>query len=622
MPLVKIQPRQGIVKDLTRYASEGGWYDSDKVRFRLGFPEQIGGWVKFVQGYFLGTCRSLHQWFTLDLTTYLGIGTNLKLYVESASTIYDITPIRRTVTLGTNPFTTVATGSKYLIVTDAANGVVLNDFVTFSGATTFDTNFTAALLNAEFQVTEVVSSSQYKILVSGAAAGASGSGVSGGGAAVSAAYQINTGLDTQVLGGGWGAGPWSRGAWGSGYAIGIPSQQIRLWSQDNYGEDLIANIRGGGIYFWTTSGVAPENSRAVELSSISGANECPTIANKVLVSDIDRHVIAIGANPIFGSVQDPMLVRWSSQEDYLDWEPRTDNTAGDFRLSSGSEIIGCHETQQQIVLWTDVSTHVMAYTGPPYTFSINQISDSASIISPNAAVDARSIVFWMDVNNFYQYSGSIQILPCPVRDYIFKDINLQQRYKVFAGVNSLYNEVFWFYPSGASEDVDRYVIYNYDEQVWSVGTMNRTAWLDSGYDNYPLATDRFVLDDANLNTAGYVYQHETGYDADGVAMESYVESSDLDIDDGEQFSFVSRVIPDVMFRGTSETPSISMQFKYRNYPMEPLSNGPTVTVTNGDTQKGIRIRGRQIAFKVSSNGTQVGWRLGANRFQIQPDGLK
>lgn len=621
MPLIKIQPRQGIVKDLTNYSNEGGWYDSDKIRFRLGFPEQIGGWIKYVATTFQGTCRSLHQWFTNDLNTYLSLGTHLKLYVETGNTFYDITPIRRTVTLA-NPFETVATGSKYLYVNDTANGVVINDFVTFSGATTFDTVFTAALLNAEFQVVEVVSANQYKILVSGAAAGASAGGVTGGGASVSAAYQINVGLESQVYGGGWGAGPWSRGSWGSGYTVGIASQQIRLWSQDNYGEDLITNVRGGGIYYWTTAGANPEASRAVELSSISGANECPTIANKILVSDIDRHVIAIGPNPIFEATQDPLLIRWSSQEDYLDWEPRTDNTAGDFKISSGSEIIGCHETQQQIVVWTDVSTHVMAYTGPPYTFSVNQVSDSASIISPNASVDARSVVFWMDVNNFYQYSGSIQVLPCPVRDHIFKDINLQQRYKVFAGVNSLYNEIFWFYPSAGSEDIDRYVIYNYDEQVWSIGTMNRTAWLDSGFNTYPLATSRIEDPNGNQNTTGYLYQHETGYDDDGSAMSCYVESSDIDIDDGEQFSFVSRVLPDVMFRGTSGTPSISMSFKYRNYPMESFSNGPTVTVTNGDTQKGIRMRGRQMTFRVSSNGTQIGWRLGSNRFQIQPDGMK
>ena len=622
MPLIKIQPRQGIVRDLTDYSNEGGWYDSDKVRFRLGFPEQIGGWIKYVTTAFLGTCRSLHQWFTLYLNTYLGMGTHLKFYVETGNTFYDITPIRKTVSLGSNPFTTVDTGSKYLLVTDAGNGVVLNDFVTFSGATTFDTNFTAALLNAEFQVTEVVSSSQYKILVSDAAAGASAGAISGGGAGVSAAYQINVGLDTQVYGGGWGAGPWSRGSWGSGYPVGVPSEQIRLWSQDNYGEDLIMSVRGGGVYFWSTAGANPENSRAVALSSISGANQCPTIANSILVSDIDRHVIAIGPNPVFESTQDPLLIRWSSQEDYLDWEPRTDNTAGDFRISSGSEIIGCHETQQQIVVWTDISTHVMAYTGPPYTFSVNQVSDSASIISPNASVDARSVVFWMDVNNFYQYSGSIQVLPCPVRDYIFKNINLSQRYKVFAGVNSLYNEIFWFYPSASSEDVDCYVIYNYDEQVWSVGTMNRTAWLDSGYNTYPLATKRETDPNGNQNTTGYLFQHETGYDDDGAGMSSYVETSDFDIDDGEQFSFVSRVIPDVMFRGSSQTPSIDMFFKYRNYPMESFTSGPTVTVTNGDTQKGIRIRGRQIVFRVSSSGTQVGWRLGSNRLQIQPDGMK
>lgn len=620
MPLIKIVPRQGIVKDLTNYSNEGGWYDSDKVRFRLGFPEQIGGWVKYVSSSFLGTCRSLHHWFTLQLKTYLGVGTNLKFYVETGGTFYDITPIRSTETLGSNPFSTVSAGSEYLIVTDADHGAYVNDFVTFSGATTFDTTFTATLLNTEFQIVEVISTSQYKIKVTGASASAGS--ISGGGSAVVAAYQINTGLDTQVVGTGWGAGPWGRGSWGSAYDVGIASAQIRLWSQDNYGEDLIMNVRGGGIYYWSTSVASPETTRAVELSTISGANQCPIVANKIFVTDIDRHVIAIGPNPIFGTTQDPLLIRWSSQEDYLDWEPRTDNTAGEFRISSGSEIIGSHETQQQIVVWTDVSTHVMAYSGPPYTFSVNMVSDSASIISPNASVDARSIVFWMDVNNFYQYSGSIQVLPCPVRDYIFKDINISQRYKVFAGVNSLYNEIFWFYPSASSQDVDRYVIYNYDEQVWSIGKMNRTAWLDSSYERYPVASSRFLAEDTNGNTAGYLYQHEIGYSDDGNAMESYVESSDIDIDDGENFSFVSRVIPDVMFRGAATSPTINMAFKYRNYPMDAFSTGPTVSITNGDTQKGIRIRGRQIAFKVSSNGTQVGWRLGSNRFQIQPDGMK
>jgi hypothetical protein len=622
MPLIKIQPRQGIVRDLTNYSNEGGWYDSDKVRFRLGFPEQIGGWIKYATGYFLGTCRSLHQWFTLALETYIGIGTNLKFYIEKGGTYYDITPIRRTVTLGTDPFETVAIGSKYLIVNDPGHGAGIGDFVTFSGATTFDTEFTAALLNQEFQVDEVINSSEYQILVSDAAGGASAAGIFGGGAAVVAAYQISVGLDTQVTGTGWGAGPWGRGGWGSAYSAGIPSQQIRLWSQDNYGEDLIINVRGGGIYYWATSIPSPENTRAVELSSITGANQCPTVANKVMISDIDRHVIAIGADPLFGGAQDPLLIRWSSQEDYLDWEPRTDNTAGDFRISSGSEIIGAHETQQQIVVWTDVSTHVMAYTGPPYTFSVNQVSDSASIISPNASVDARSIVFWMDVNNFYQYSGSIQVLPCPVRDYVFKDINLGQRYKVFAGVNSLYNEVFWFYPSADSDDVNRYVIYNYEEQVWSIGTMNRTAWMDNAYGVYPIASDRIENPENSLYTAGYLYQHEVGYNDDGSPMESFVESSDIDIDDGENFAFISRIIPDVMFRGTSSTPSIDISLKYRNYPMEAFRNGPTVTVADGDTQKGVRMRGRQMTFRVSSDGSEVGWRLGSNRFQIQPDGQK
>lgn len=598
--------RPGIVRDITDYSNSGGWYDGDKVRFRMGMPESIGGWEKESSNPFLGVCRGAHEWTALDGTQYRAIGTNLKLYLEVNETFYDITPLRKTVALGNNPFATQAIGTNRITVTDVAHGASANDFVTYAGATGFDT-YLAAALNAEQQIVEVYDADTYAIDISG---GSSGSVTTGGGAGVTAAYQINTGLVSSVTGTGYSTGSYSRGSYSSAYSLGVSQGQPRIWSLDNFGEDLVAGIFGGGIYYWDeTSGTG---ARAVALNSLAGSNQCPTICNGLLVSEVDRHLIIFGANANGSSTQDQLLVRWSDQEDLLEWEERTDTTAGELRVSTGSNIIAWKKSRQETLIWTDVGLSSMTFVGPPYTFGIVLNSTNISIAGPNSAAMAQNQMYWMGANAFKVYDGSVSTLPCPVQSYVFDSFNQNQKFKVFAGTNARYNEIWWFYQSLNSDENDRYVMYNYVDQLWSIGELSRTAWIDPSFSGYPVAM-----------AGGYVYQHETGYDADGVALEPFIEGSDMTILDGEQYSFISRIIPDMTRLGSDATASATYEILQCNWPNQGQSASviKTFQVANA-TQQYVRFRARQFALRVSSDQVGFGWRLGTQRFDLQMDGRK
>jgi len=622
MPLTKLDFRPGINREGTNYSNEGGWYDGDKIRFRSGFVERIGGWVKVGTAAFNGTCRKLHDFVTLSSENLLFMGTNTKAYLEDSGVLYDITPIRRTVTLGANPITTQSAGTGIIKVTDAGHGATLGDFVTFSGATAVD-GLTTANLNKEQEVTSVIDGNSYLVNTGGACTSGS---TAGGGSSVVAAYQINIGLNTTILGPGWGAGTWGRFTWGSG-AGSLAGQSLRLWFADDFGEDLLMNIADQDIYYWDASlGV---NARAVSLSSLAGASDVPTVARKVLVSEVDRHVLCFGANPIGESTQDPLLIRWSSQESPTDWTPTATNTAGDIRLSQGSEIVTALRTTRQILVWTDHSLHSLQFLGPPYTFGTALLGDNIRIAGPNAALSVNDIVFWMGQENFYMYDGRIQPIPCSVSQYVFSDINRNQSFKFHAGSLASQNEVWWYYCSANSQEIDRYVIYNYLEQTWYYGNMARTAWNDraAGQRSYPQAA----------STDQYLYDQEFGLDdgsqSPATPVDAFIQSSDFDIGDGDQFMFIRRIIPDLNFsNSTAAAPQVEFTMTARNYNGNVAGQGSdsgdvirTSVVSGQDNytnQLFMRLRGRQMNLKVSSDTTGVKWRLGSPRLEMRPDGRR
>jgi hypothetical protein len=639
MPLSKLQFQPGINRESTSYSNEGGWFDVDKMRFRAGYPEKIGGWVKLGLKSFLGTCRALHAWRTINLDNYLGLGTNLKYYIEEGEGYYDITPIRATTTAGDVTFAAV-NGSSVLTVSDTAHGAVAGDFVTFTGATSLGGNITAAILNQEYQIATIVNDNSYTIVARAVntvaditvdgqytpvpvLANASDSG--DGGAAVVGAYQINTGIDTSIYGNGWGASFWGRGTWGSGASIDALTDTLRIWSHDNFGEDLIINVYNGGIYYWDASVATPLAQRAVPLTALSGASNPPTVAAKIIVSDVDRHVIAFGCNPLGSSTQDPLLIRFSDQENAADWTPTTTNTAGDLLVGSGSRIVAAVETRQQILVFTDISVHAMQYLGPPFTFGINMMAEGTTIVGPNAVVAVDDSVFWMGQTEFYVYNGSVQKLPCSVRDYVFSNFNTDQIEKVFCSTNTSFAEIWWFYPSANSDVLDRYVVYNYEQNIWYYGSIARSAWIDRGVVGFPIA--------AGLD--GYLYYHENGFDdgstSPSSAINAYIESSQFDIADGNNFSFVSRLIPDITFRNSSAaSPSVVFTMKARNFPggaylqddSETVTKTASVPVEQFTNQVYVRLRGRSMALKVESLTKGIGWRLGSPRIDVRPDGRR
>ena len=635
MPLKKLLFRPGVSREQTRYASEaigpvgsatqavGGWYESEKVRFRSGTPEKIGGWVRISSNTFLGVCRSLFNWVTLQSFNLIGVGTNLKFYIEKGGVYNDITPIRSTVTL-TNPFTATL-GSSVITVADVAHGCVTGDFVTYSGATGLGGNITAAVLNREYQVT-VTGDDTYLITV-GATANATDVSGSPGGGTVTTAYQINVGPEIQIPLTGWGAGVWGGGPWGVG-ASSLSS--LRLWSQSNFGEDLIFAPKDGNIYYWDATGGV--TTRGVRLQSLAGASDVPTVQKFIYVSDTSRFVFAFGCNDYGSAVQNPMLIRWSDQESAVNWTPAITNQASSIQLSRGSELITCIQTRQEIVVWTDAALYSLQYVGAPAVWKSELLADNISIVGQNTAAVASGVVYWMGVDKFYKYDGRVQTLRCDLRQYIFSDINVSQWEQVFAGTNEGFNEVWWYYCSAGSTVVDKYVVYNYAEDIWYYGSLGRTAWLDSGLRDYPLAA---TYTRNLVNHEQGVDDNETGT---ALPIAASIGSSEFDIDDGHNFGFIWRVIPDLTFRGS--TGSLTPQCTMTLIPMQnsgsgfndPLSTAGTSSATiqriatapieEFTGQVYIRVRGRQIIFRVESNRLGTAWQLGAPRIDIKPDGRR
>ena len=711
MPIQSLKFKPGVISDITSYSNEGGFVDGDKVRFRFGFPEKFGGWSKYTTNTFQGSARRLHNWVALDGSDFLGIGTELKYYIEEGQTFNDITPIRSTTSAGDVTFS-ATNGSTTITVTDPAHGANVNDFVTFSGASSLGGAITAAVLNIEYKIVAIISSNSYTVT---SAVAANGSDTGNGGGSIVGTYQLNTGLNTTVGGTGWGAGQWSgttssalstqlnealdnsetaidvddetgmntandvilvdnelmlvsattddntmtvtRGhsgttatthadntivrlavgnvlptddfvGWGSAAAITVPGAQIRLWSHDNFGEDLIINPRDGAIYYWDrTNGLS---ARAIELSTISGTKtSVPQRAKQVLVSDQDRHVIAFGCDGFGASatttqgngVQDPLLIRFSSQENPIDWFPTASNTAGDLRLGGGSTFVQAVETKQQILVFTNKTLHGMKFIGPPFTFGLQELSKNITIMSPASAIAVEDAVFWMGVDTFYLYSGGqTQQMPCTVKDKVFLDFNFEESDKVHAGVNSEFGEILWFYPTKNSTEIDAYVAYNYLEKVWYYGTMVRQAWIDRGIRTLPIATG-----------GQYLYDHETGYDDDGSAMTSFIETAPIDIGEGDKFVFLKRVIPDISFNGSTATnPDVNFTMKVKNFPGSNFSQ-----TQDGNTQRSstspveqftekldYRLRGRAFALRIDSTSLGTKYKLGTPRVDIRADGRR
>ncbi len=628
--LKRILFRSGVSRENTRYASESlggggniqvanaaaGWYDCDKVRFRSGTPEKIGGWVRTSGSTFLGVCRSLWNWITLGGNNLIGVGTNLKFYISQGGEYYDVTPLRDTETL-IDPFTTTA-GSPIVEVDDAAGGYLDGDFVTFSGATAVG----GLTLNGEYQITYNVGSS-YTITASSNA-----SSTATGGGTVTAAYQINVGPAFESPLVGWGAGGWGLGAWG----VGVTSpDSLRLWSQSNFGEDLIFCPRGGGLYYWNAaSGVS--SNRGQNITTLMGASDCPIKANFVLVSDISRFVFAFGANEIAQSTLDPLLIRWSDQENFLDWTPSATTQAGSLRLSLGSSIVTALQSRQEVLVWTDTAVYSLQYQGAPIVWGAQIVGDNISIAGPNATAIASGVTYWMGLDKFYKYDGRTQTLRCDLRQYVFDDINQLQMEQVCCGTNEGFNEVWWFYCSANSVQIDKYVVYNYAEDIWYYGEMGRTAWLDSGLQSGPIAA----------TYVNNLVNHEVGND-DGsgdmpVPIPAFISSAEFDLDDGHNFAFVWRVLPDITFRGSTNgsNPTATMTLLPLKNSGSGITNPASVGGSNsaGITRTAVlpieeftgqvftRVRGRQLAMRVESTNLGVAWQMGAFRLDLRPDGRR
>jgi hypothetical protein len=758
MPLAKITFRPGVNKETTSYGNENGWFDSNLIRFRKGRPEKMGGWTKLSSGTIEGTGRSLHTWAALDGSKYMGLGTQKKFYIEEGTAYNDITPIRSSVTLGSNPFKTAASGG-VVTVTAAAHGAIDGDFVTFSGATATD-GITAAQLNTEHELT-LIDSNSYTIDTGGSASSGS---TAGGGSVVIASYQINIGLDSEVGGVGWGAGLWggysqsysettlndggginssvtsftltsaasfeaaastissnvaldasslplasssafpeegtviigsekirygtnagnilgdiTRGtdgttaaahnsgatitfvglilidneliqytgkssntidtgvvrgvrgttaaahndgadvreandfvAWGENSPVSATSSgSLRLWSQDNWGEDLVLCPLNDAPYYWDkTLGLG---ARATTFASQTGASGAPTITRHIMVSTTDRHIICLGCNPLSETDQDLLQIRWCDQENPFDWTPSATNTAGGQRLSSGSEIIAAAKGRQEILIWTDANLHAMRFTGAPFTFGLSLVGSNVSAISPNAIVAVGDKIFWMDTENFYVYTGRVQVIPCTVLRYLFDDVNLDQSYKFFAASNKIFDEVLWFYVSSDATEIDRYIKFNYTENTWDIGTLQRTAWIDHTVHTRPRACG--LSDSSNA-----VFVHESGESDDGSAMSSYIESSDFDIGDGEQFMFVNRLIPDIDITGTAST--VNYVLKTRNFPGDSLATNSTNSVSATTQESFVRARARQAVVRIESSEINIAWTTGDLRMDIRPDGRR
>ena len=619
MPLQKLLFKPGVNRETTRYAAEEGWFDCDKVRFRGGLPEKIGGWQPLSSYTFLGLCRSLHSWVTLSNQKLLGVGTNLKFYLEKGGLYYDITPERTPSGVSlTNPFATTS-GSTTVTVTDANGGYINGDFVTFSGASAVG----GLTLNGEFQITYLTGNT-YTI----ESATAASSSATGGGS-VTAKYQINVGPEIEVPLVGWGAGGWNQGTWGNG--IETATDSLRIWSQSNFGEDLIFGPRNGAVYYWDASNADGLNGRAVVLSAISGASNTPTVQNFILVSDISQFVFCFGANTIGSAVQDPLLIRWSDQANAAQWTPGAANQAGDIKLSKGSQIVTALQSRQEVLVWTDAAMYALQYLGGALVWGSQLLGENISIASQNSAAYSDGVAYWMGRDSFYMYDGRVKNLRCDLKRYIFNDFNFDQIDQVFAGTNEGFDEIWWFYCSANSTTIDKYVIYNHALDVWYDGTLARSAWLDSGTRAHPVAA----------TYSNNLVMHEDGVDDNvtgtNTAISSFITSAQFDIQDGNSFSFIRRILPDVTFDGsTAESPSLTMELLplqssgsgYNSPLSEGGSNSAAVTrsaivpVEAFTDQVYTRVRGRQLSIKIESGDVGVTWQLGAPRLDIRPDGRR
>ena len=634
MTLHAIRFRPGVNREQTQYTSEtvgtitpnygitAGWYASQLVRFRQGFPEKIGGWYPLSLNTYQGVCRSLFNWFSLTGISLIGVGTNLKFYINQAGSFYDITPIRATATL-TNPFSAIA-GQSTITVSATAHGAVTGDFVTFSGATGLGGNITAGVLNNQYQVT-VLNVNVYTFNATATANSTDASGSPGGGT-VTATYQINTGPAIEVPLYGWGAGTWGSGVWGTSTSSTV---SLRLWSQANFGQDLVFCPQGGGIYYWAYS--SNFSSPAVNITTLSGASDVPTVANFIFISDASRFVFAFGTNPLGGSTLDPMLVRWSDQESVTMWTPAATNQAGDIRLSRGSKIVACVQNRQEVIVFTDTSVYSFQYVGTPAVWGSNIVGDNISIMSQNAAVLAAGTTYWMGVDKFYKYNGTVSTLRCDLREYIYANINQNQSQQIFSGTVEGFNEIWWFYCSANSTVVDSYVVYNYQDDIWYYGSLGRTAWIDSTALTYPLSAtydNTLVFQEYGLN------DNTNGTDK---AIDSFIQSSEFDLQFGNKFAFVNRILPDVTFRkSTASNPQVTMtlipmQNAGSGYNSPQATGGSNIaTVTRTATapieqftgQVFIRLRGRQLIFQIEGNQLGLQWQLGTPRIEVKPDGQR
>ena len=632
--LLPIMFRPGVNREQTQYASEtvgtntpgfsivGSWYKSQLVRFRQGFPEKIGGWYPLSLNTYQGVCRSLFNWFSLTGISLVGVGTNLKFYINQAGSFYDITPIRATATL-TNPFSAIA-GQSTITVSATAHGAVTGDFVTFSGATGLGGNITAGVLNKQYQVT-VLNVNVYTFNATATANSTDASGSPGGGT-VTATYQINTGPAIEVPLYGWGAGTWGSGVWGTSTSSTV---SLRLWSQANFGQDLVFCPQGGGIYYWAYS--SNFSSPAVNITTLSGSSDAPTIANFIFISDASRFVFAFGTNPLGGSSLDPMLVRWSDQESVTMWTPAATNQAGDIRLSRGSKIVACVQNRQEVIVFTDTSVYSFQYVGTPAVWGSNIVGDNISIMSQNAAVLAAGTTYWMGIDKFYKYSGTVTTLRCDLREYIYANINQNQSQQIFSGTVEGFNEIWWFYCSANSTVVDSYVVYNYQDDIWYYGSLGRTAWIDSTSLTYPLSAtydNTLVFQEYGLN------DNTNGTDK---AIDSFIQSSEFDLQFGNKFAFVNRILPDITFRkSTAASPQVTMtlipmQNSGSGYNSPQATGGSNIaTVTRTATapieqftgQVFIRLRGRQLIFQIEGNQLGLQWQLGTPRIEVKPDGQR
>lgn len=643
MPLQRITFKPGIVREITQYSNSGGWWDADKVRFRSGFPEVLGGWQQIESTAVLGVCRSLHEWATLSGTWNLGIGTHCKYYILAADTINDITPQRSPITLTNNPFTT--TGSPVTLqVTVNGHDCQPGDYITFSGASTGVGSLTATQLNGQFQIASVPDTNTL-ILNIGTLPNPGASAQTGGGNGIVATPDIPAGNQDSYLLTGWGLGAWGSGGWGTARLVvapyygpsgaytwgsspwdqnpfGYPSSEIvetysviaaqpTIWSADNFGQDLVLNPRGGALYYWT--GQSGYQQRAARLDANSLADGAvPALANGIFVSQISQNVVALGCSPLGEQALDPMQIRWSDLENPFAWYPSRTNSAGGQRLTSGSMIVAWLPTYQENLIWTDTTLYSMVFTGTQFVFSFRVIADGFSVIAPKAAVTNGTAVFWMDRNSFWIYNGTVSELPCSLKSYVFANLNRAQAWKVYGAHNHAFSEIWWFYPSTNSVEIDSYVIYNYADATWSKGTLSRTAWCDSGRLPTPIAAD----------PNGLLYFHESGFTANGQPINAYVESADIDLGGGDQFMFLSKVIPDVQFLASGTNQQLAVDIFKRNSSGHPKTLERTITVAPSTDYVNVRTRGRRLSVKFRSNETGTAWRLGTTEIQIAPDGKR